>query len=155
MEIRAWVWGSWGEHNCHSWILTQTKNRKHETPEHKTHDNCVKYRFVLPCTEGFRVLLGFAYRAQESQGKNLIGNSSFAKENGLAMWKQKEVVKQIKDFTAGLMNGSNHSAPISCQLFQCCDYKESWSTTSFRKSNLWVVRKQIGLLQKNKQRLRV
>jgi hypothetical protein len=52
------------------------------------------------------------------------------------------------------MNGSNHSVPISCQVFQCCDYKESRSTT-FRKSNLWVVRKQIGLLQKNKQRLRV
>jgi hypothetical protein len=71
------------------------------------------------------------------------------------MWKQKEVVKQIKDFTEGLMNGSSHSAPISCQVFQCCDYKESWSITSFRKRNLWVARKQIGLLQKKKQRLRV
>jgi hypothetical protein len=150
MEIRAWIWGLWGERNCHSWIRTQTKNRKHKTPERKTHDNCVKYRFVLPFTEGFRVLLGFAYRAQESQGKNLIGNSSFAKENGLAMWKQKEKTDQKLHCRADEWKQSQcaHLLPGFSMLWL-------QSTTSFRKSVLWVVRKQIGLLQKNKQRLRV
>lgn len=55
----------------------------------------------------------------------LIGCSSFTEEDGLAMREQKEVIKQIKDFTARLVNGSNDSTPISCQVLQCCDHKES------------------------------
>ncbi len=72
----------------------------------------------------------------------LIGCSSFTKEDGLTMREQKEVIKQIKDFTARLVNGSNDSTPISCQVLQCCDHKESWSTASNKKKlwqQLWVV----------------
>ncbi len=67
-------------------------------------------------------------KVRERGGKRdgyLIGCSSFTEEDGLAMREQKEVIKQIKDFTARLVNGSNDSTPISCQVLQCCDHKES------------------------------
>ncbi len=42
----------------------------------------------------------------------------FSEINKSPSGKKCQVVKELKDFTAGLMYGSNHRAPISCQVPQ-------------------------------------
>ncbi len=55
--------------------------------------------------------------------------SSFTKEDGVTTREQEQVIEKLKDLTAGLMNGSNHSATISGQVPQCGHHKECRGTT--------------------------
>jgi hypothetical protein len=55
--------------------------------------------------------------------------SSFTEEDGVTTREQEQVIEKLKNFTAGLMNGSNHSTTISGQVPQCGHHKECRGTT--------------------------
>ena len=67
----------------------------------------------------------------ESRDFYLMSSGSFSEVNRLPRCEEKEVVEKSKDFTIRLVDGEEHSPPITRQIPQCSHYKEGSCTIPY------------------------